>query len=148
METRKVIYNFILDSTEYQKYKDRRRLVSISSSIIFLIGCIMFFFMMHSTWNSDDFLIAGILIIVGDILYILISIQIFLNLLKKNIYKQINDDIDKWIKEEKPDIKISDEKLREFKINSKIKNYNYRKTYLSLISDDISDKIKELMNTL
>ncbi|MGL4358697.1 MAG: hypothetical protein ACRCSY_08405 [Cetobacterium sp.] len=83
-----------------------------------------------------------------DFLYILISIQIFLRILRKNIYKQINDDIEKWIKEENPNIKISSDKLKEFKITSKIKNYNYKQTYLSIMSDDINIKIKELMSAL
>ncbi|MGL5246088.1 MAG: hypothetical protein ACRC8C_00805 [Mycoplasmoidaceae bacterium] len=148
MDTRKAIYNFILDSTEYQKYKDRKKIVSISSSIIFLIGCIILFFMMSPSLNNDNFLIAGIVIIVCNTLYILISIQIFLKILKKNIYKQINNDIDKWIKKENNNIKINDEEIKELKITTKIKNYNYRQTILSLMSDDISDKIKELIKNL
>ncbi|MGL4617325.1 MAG: hypothetical protein ACRCUM_03735 [Mycoplasmoidaceae bacterium] len=148
METRKAIYNFILNSEEYQKYNNRRRMVSISSSIIFLIGFIVLFFMMIQTSKSDDFLIAGVLIIFFNILYIFISIIIFLKMLKKNIYKQINDDIDKWIKKENPNIKIDDEKFKEARITTKIKKYNYKKTNLSIMSDDISQKIKELIISL
>ena len=148
METRKAIYNFIMNSEEYKKYNNRKRIVSISSSIIFGIGFIILFSMLIAFNFKILFLILGLSIILLNFIYIFASISIFLKILKKNIYSQINENIIEWIKKEKKDIKIENINVNDLKISSKIRIYNYKQTTISLMSDDIINKIKEIVNSL
>ena len=148
METRKAIYNFIMNSEEYEKYNNRKRIVSISSSIIFGIGFIILFSMLIAFNFKILFLILGLSIILLNFIYIFASISIFLKILKKNIYSQINENIIEWIKKEKKDIKIENINVNDLKISSKIRIYNYKQTTMSLMSDDIINKIKEIVNSL
>ena len=148
METRKAIYNFIMNSEEYEKYNNRKRVVSISSSIIFGIGFIILFSMLIAFNFKILFLILGLSIILLNFIYIFASISIFLKILKKNIYSQINENIIEWIKKEKKDIKIENINVNDLKISSKIRIYNYKQTTMSLMSDDIINKIKEIVNSL
>ncbi len=148
METRKAIYNFIMNSEEYEKYNNRKRVVSISSSIIFVIGFIILFSMLIALNYKMLFLIIGLSIILLNFIYILASISIFLRILKKNIYSQINDNIIEWIKKEKTDIKIENINVSDLKISSKMRTYNYKQTTVSLMTDDIIAKIKEIINSL
>lgn len=148
METRKAIYNFIMNSEEYEKYNNRKRVVSISSSIIFVIGFIILFSMLIAFNYKMLFLIIGLSIILLNFIYILASISIFLRILKKNIYGQINDNIIEWIKKEKTDIKIENINVNNLKISSKMRTYNYKQTTVSLMTDDIIAKIKEIINSL
>lgn len=148
METRKAIYNFIMNSEEYKKYNNRKRIVSISSSIIFGIGFIILFSMLIAFNFKILFLILGLSIILLNFIYIFASISIFLKILKKNIYSQINENIIEWIKKEKKDIKIENINVNDLKISSKIRIYNYKQTTMSLMSDDIINKIKEIVNSL
>ena len=148
METRKAIYNFIMNSEEYGKYNNRKRVVSISSSIIFVIGFIILFSMLIAFNYKMLFLIIGLSIILLNFIYILTSISIFLRILKKNIYGQINDNIIEWIKKEKTDIKIENINVSDLKISLKMITYNYKQTTVSLMTDDIIAKIKEIINSL
>ncbi len=148
METRKAIYNFIMNSEEYEKYNNRKRVVSISSSIIFVIGFIILFSMLIAFNYKMLFLIIGLSIILLNFIYIFASISIFLRILKKNIYGQINDNIIEWIKKEKTDIKIENINVSDLKISSKMRTYNYKQTTVSLMTDDIIIKIKEIINSL
>lgn len=148
METRKAIYNFIMNSEEYKKYNNRKRIVSISSSIIFGIGFIILFSMLIAFNFKILFLILGLSIILLNFIYIFASISIFLRILKNNIYGQINDNIIEWIKKEKKDIKIENINVSDLKISSKIRTYNYKQTTVSLMTDDIIFKIKEIINSL
>ncbi len=148
METRKAIYNFIMNSEEYEKYNNRKRIVSISSSIIFGIGFVILFSMLIAFNFKILFLILGLSIILLNFIYIFASISIFLKILKKNIYSQINENIIEWIKKEKKDIKIENINVNDLKISSKIRIYNYKQTTMSLMSDDIINKIKEIVNSL
>lgn len=148
MKTREAIYNFIINSDEYEKYRKRKKLISISSSIIFMIGFLMLFLMINSKENNHYFLIAGISLIILGFLYIFVLIPIFLRILRNNIYDQINKNILEWIKKEKPDIEIKDEKLKNLAISKKMNNYNYKKTNLSLMADDIEEKLKEIIKSL
>ena len=148
METRKAIYNFIMNSEEYEKYNNRKRVVSISSSIIFGIGFIILFSMLIAFDYKILFLIIGLSIILLNFIYIFASISIFLRILKNNIYGQINDNIIEWIKKEKKDIKIENINVNDLKISSKIRTYNYKQTTVSLMTDDIIFKIKEIINSL
>ena len=148
METRKAIYNFIMNSEEYEKYNNRKRVVSISSSIIFGIGFIILFSMLIAFNFKILFLILGLSIILLNFIYIFASISIFLKILKKNIYSQINENIIEWIKKEKKDIKIENINVSDLKISSKIRTYNYKQTTVSLMTDDIIFKIKEIINSL
>ena len=148
METRKAIYNFIMNSEEYEKYNNRKRIVSISSSIIFEIGFVILFSMLIAFNFKILFLILGLSIILLNFIYIFASISIFLKILKKNIYSQINENIIEWIKKEKKDIKIENINVNDLKISSKIRIYNYKQTTMSLMSDDIINKIKEIVNSL
>lgn len=148
METRKAIYNFIMNSEEYEKYNNRKRVVSISSSIIFGIGFIILFSMLIAFDYKILFLIIGLSIILLNFIYIFASISIFLRILKNNIYGQINDNIIEWIKKEKKDIKIENINVSDLKISSKIRTYNYKQTTVSLMTDDIIFKIKEIINSL
>ena len=148
METRKAIYNFIMNSEEYKKYNNRKRIVSISSSIIFGIGFIILFSMLIAFNFKILFLILGLSIILLNFIYIFASISIFLKILKKNIYSQINENIIEWIKKEKKDIKIENINVNDLKISSKIRIYNYKQTTMTLMSDDIINKIKEIVNSL
>ena len=148
METRKAIYNFIMNSEEYKKYNNRKRIVSISSSIIFGIGFIILFSMLIAFNFKILFLILGLSIILLNFIYIFASISIFLKILKKNIYSQINENIIEWIKKEKKDIKIENINVNDLKISSKMRIYNYKQTTMSLMSDDIINKIKEIVNSL
>ena len=148
METRKAIYNFIMNSEEYKKYNNRKRIVSISSSIIFGIGFVILFSMLIAFNFKILFLILGLSIILLNFIYIFASISIFLKILKKNIYSQINENIIEWIKKEKKDIKIENINVNDLKISSKIRIYNYKQTTMSLMSDDIINKIKEIVNSL
>lgn len=148
METRKAIYNFIMNSEEYEKYNNRKRIVSISSSIIFGIGFIILFSMLIAFDYKILFLIIGLSIILLNFIYIFASISIFLRILKNNIYGQINDNIIEWIKKEKKDIKIENINVSDLKISSKIRTYNYKQTTVSLMTDDIIFKIKEIINSL
>ena len=106
METRKAIYNFIMNSEEYEKYNNRKRIVSISSSIIFGIGFVNLFSMLIAFNFKILFLILGLSIILLNFIYIFASISIFLKILKKNIYSQINENIIEWIKKEKRILKL------------------------------------------
>ncbi len=148
METRKAIYNFIMNSEEYEKYNNRKRIVSISSSIIFGIGFIILFSMLIAFNFKILFLILGLSIILLNFIYIFASISIFLKILKKNIYSQINENIIEWIKKEKKDIKIENINVNDLKISSKMRIYNYKQTTMTLMSDDIINKIKEIVNSL
>lgn len=148
METRKAIYNFIMNSEEYEKYNNRKRVVSISSSIIFVIGFIILFSMLIAFNYKMLFLIIGLSIILLNFIYILASISIFLRILKKNIYGQINGNIIEWIKKEKTDIKIENINVSDLKISLKMRTYNYKQTTVSLMTDDIIAKIKEIINSL
>lgn len=148
METRKAIYNFIMNSEEYEKYNNRKRIVSISSSIIFGIGFVILFSMLIAFNFKILFLILGLSIILLNFIYIFASISIFLKILKKNIYSQINENIIEWIKKEKKDIKIENINVNDLKISSKMRIYNYKQTTMSLMSDDIINKIKEIVNSL
>ena len=148
METRKAIYNFIMNSEEYKKYNNRKRIVSISSSIIFGIGFVILFSMLIAFNFKILFLILGLSIILLNFIYIFASISIFLKILKKNIYSQINENIIEWIKKEKKDIKIENINVNDLKISSKIRIYIYKQTTMSLMSDDIINKIKEIVNSL
>lgn len=148
METRKAIYNFIMNSEEYKKYNNRKRIVSISSSIIFGIGFIILFSMLIAFNFKILFLILGLSIILLNFIYIFASISIFLKILKKNIYSQINENIIEWIKKEKKDIKIENINVNDLKISSKMRIYNYKQTTMTLMSDDIINKIKEIVNSL
>ena len=148
METRKAIYNFIMNSEEYEKYNNRKRIVSISSSIIFGIGFIILFSMLIAFNFKILFLILGLSIILLNFIYIFASISIFLKILKKNIYSQINENIIEWIKKEKKDIKIENINVNDLKISSKMRIYNYKQTTISLMTDDIINKIKEIVNSL
>ena len=148
METRKAIYNFIMNSEEYEKYNNRKRIVSISSSIIFGIGFVILFSMLIAFNFKILFLILGLSIILLNFIYIFASISIFLKILKKNIYSQINENIIEWIKKEKKDIKIENINVNDLKISSKIRIYNYKQTTMTLMSDDIINKIKEIVNSL
>ena len=148
METRKAIYNFIMNSEEYEKYNNRKRIVSISSSIIFGIGFVILFSMLIAFNFKILFLILGLSIILLNFIYIFASISIFLKILKKNIYSQINENIIEWIKKEKKDIKIENINVNDLKISSKMRIYNYKQTTMTLMSDDIINKIKEIVNSL
>lgn len=148
METRKAIYNFIMNSEEYKKYNNRKRIVSISSSIIFGIGFVILFSMLIAFNFKILFLILGLSIILLNFIYIFASISIFLKILKKNIYSQINENIIEWIKKEKKDIKIENINVNDLKISSKMRIYNYKQTTMTLMSDDIINKIKEIVNSL
>ena len=148
MDTRKAIYNFIMNSEEYEKYNNRKRIVPISSSIIFGIGFVILFSMLIAFNFKILFLILGLSIILLNFIYIFASISIFLKILKKNIYSQINENIIEWIKKEKKDIKIENINVNDLKISSKIRIYNYKQTTMSLMSDDIINKIKEIVNSL
>lgn len=148
METRKAIYNFIMNSEEYEKYNNRKRIVSISSSIIFGIGFVILFSMLIAFNFKILFLILGLSIILLNFIYIFASISIFLKILKKNIYSQINENIIEWIKKEKKDIKIENINVNDLKISSKMRIYNYKQTTISLMTDDIIIKVKEIINSL
>ena len=148
METRKAIYNFVMESEEDEKCKNRRRIVCVSASVIFGIGFVILFSMLIAFNFKILFLILGLSIILLNFIYIFASISIFLKILKKNIYSQINENIIEWIKKEKKDIKIENINVNDLKISSKIRIYNYKQTTMSLMSDDIINKIKEIVNSL
>ena len=148
METRKAIYNFIMNSQQYEKYNNRKRIVSISSSIIFGLGFVILSPMLIAFNFKILFLILGLSIILLNFIYIFASISIFLKILKKNIYSQINENIIEWIKKEKKDIKIENINVNDLKISSKMRIYNYKQTTMTLMSDDIINKIKEIVKSL
>ena len=137
-----------MNTEEYGKYHNRKRIVSISSSIKFGIGFVILFSMLIAFYFKILYLILGLSIIRQNSISVFASIPIFLKILKKNIYSQINENIIEWIKKEKKDIKIENINVNELKISTKIRIYNYKQTTMSLMSDEIINKIKEIVNSL
>ncbi len=138
MKNREKIFKFINESIEWKIYNKRKKMISIISSFVSLFSVIIlilsFFFNQEI---SNYLLITSLTLILINLLFIIISIQIFIKFFMKNIYKNVNKNIKK-ILEIKGDIEIN--------INSKIENYNYKKTLITLVTDDIDLKIEKIIN--
>ena len=100
-------------------YNNRKRIVSITSSIIFGIGFVILFSMLIAFNFKILFLILELSIILLNFIYLFASFSFLLLIFKRNFYSLINENIIVWIKKEKKDIKIENINVNDLKISSK-----------------------------
>ncbi|MGL4647209.1 MAG: hypothetical protein ACRCVI_00590 [Mycoplasmoidaceae bacterium] len=138
MELRKKIYEFIINSDELKKYNKQKKIIATVSAIISLL-CVFIvvlnFFFAKDVGNA--LLITAAVIMIFNIIFLFLGIQFFVNRFKKAIYAYFNKNIKEYI-EIKNDSNII--------ISDRIEQYNYRKTIVTLLADDLEMKLKKLID--